>query len=183
MAAKKSRVRMPPAGYPLAGAGDRCARCYTKGPRKCRSPGRAKRRGSAVLELSLVLPILISLGLICVDFGRVAFYYIAVTNAAMAGAQYASANPYPPAAVSRALWVTNAKNAVTAEFAGSSGYSSSTITPTVSAPTVDPGNSSYYLVSVTATYSFNTLISWSWLPGYNNTISLSRTVVLREMIY
>ncbi len=60
-----------------------------------RATRRKARRGSAILEFSLISPILLSLLLLCIDFGRVPFYYIAVTNAARAGAGYASANPAP----------------------------------------------------------------------------------------
>jgi Flp pilus assembly protein TadG len=53
--------------------------------------GRALRqRGQAILELVLVLPILLMLTLGVIEFGRAAYYDIAVCDAARAGAQYAS---------------------------------------------------------------------------------------------
>jgi Flp pilus assembly protein TadG len=49
-----------------------------------RSPRR--RRGAAAAELAMILPLMLILVLGCVDFGRFAYSYIAVTNAARAGA-------------------------------------------------------------------------------------------------
>jgi len=51
-----------------------------------------KRRenGQAMLELVLVLPILLMLTLGVIEFGRAAYYDIAVADAARAGAQFAS---------------------------------------------------------------------------------------------
>ncbi len=52
---------------------------------------RARREnGQAILELVLVLPILLMLTLGVIEFGRAAYYDIAVADAARAGAQYAS---------------------------------------------------------------------------------------------
>src|SRR5437868_5776563 len=57
--------------------------------------GHAPRGGAAATELALVLPLLILLALGCVDFGRYAYYSIAVQNAARTAAEYAIMNPYP----------------------------------------------------------------------------------------
>ena len=52
---------------------------------------RARRdSGQAILELVLVLPILLMLTLGVIEFGRAAYYDIAVADAARAGAQFAS---------------------------------------------------------------------------------------------
>jgi Flp pilus assembly protein TadG len=42
------------------------------------------RRGAAAVEFALILPLLVTLVLACVDFGQFAYNYIAVTNAARA---------------------------------------------------------------------------------------------------
>ena len=57
---------------------------------------RRHRRGAAAVELAMILPVLMTIVLGCVDFGRFAYNYIAVTNAARAGASYAIMNNYSP---------------------------------------------------------------------------------------
>lgn len=49
-----------------------------------------RQRGQAILELVLVLPILLMLTLGVIEFGRAAYYDLEVSDAARAGAQYAS---------------------------------------------------------------------------------------------
>src|SRR2546423_13511130 len=46
------------------------------------------RHAVAAVELAVLLPVLTTIVLGCVDFGRFAYNYIAVTNAARAGAAY-----------------------------------------------------------------------------------------------
>ena len=53
---------------------------------------RATRGGVAATELALLLPFLVFLFLISVDFARFAHAYITVTNCARNGAIYASSN-------------------------------------------------------------------------------------------
>jgi Flp pilus assembly protein TadG len=53
--------------------------------------GRApKQRGQAMIELAIALPILLLLTIGVIEFGRVAYYSIEVSDAARAGAQYGS---------------------------------------------------------------------------------------------
>jgi Flp pilus assembly protein TadG len=76
-------------------------------PRGFGSKGSRVRRenGQAILELVLVLPILLMLTLGVIEFGRAAYYDIAVADAARAGAQYASqsmANAYDQRSITQA---------------------------------------------------------------------------------
>jgi uncharacterized protein (UPF0333 family) len=50
------------------------------------------RRGQAVVEFALVLPFIVVLLLIAIDFGRVFFAYIEINNAARVAAGFAGAN-------------------------------------------------------------------------------------------
>jgi hypothetical protein len=52
-----------------------------------------KRRGQAIMELVLVLPLLLLLILGAMDFGRMFFTKIVTTNAAREGVNYLSRNP------------------------------------------------------------------------------------------
>ena len=79
--------------------------------RRCRG-----RRGQALTEFALVLPIMIALLLIAIDFGRLFFSYIEINNAAreaayFAGANYWSGSPPDNAAVAAvAAQETNAQS-------------------------------------------------------------------------
>src|SRR5690349_12288959 len=59
-----------------------------------RCSGRQAHRGSAAVELAVALLVLGPVAFGCVDFGRFAYTYIAVTNAARAGAAYGIMNNY-----------------------------------------------------------------------------------------
>ena len=56
-----------------------------------RSPWR--RRGQALVEFALVLPVMMLILLAAIDFGRIMFSYIQITNAAREGAAYAATDP------------------------------------------------------------------------------------------
>jgi len=51
------------------------------------------RRGQSLVEFALVLPLLLVLLLMAVDFGRVYFGWVTLTNASRVGANYAAAPP------------------------------------------------------------------------------------------
>src|SRR5262245_51647344 len=55
--------------------------------------GRRSRRGQSVVEFALILPVFVFLLLMAIDFGRLFFSYVQVTNAAREGAAYAAAAP------------------------------------------------------------------------------------------
>ncbi|CAN5198787.1 hypothetical protein BH23CHL9_BH23CHL9_04030 [soil metagenome] len=50
-------------------------------------------RGQGLVELALILPLLLLLLLGAIDFGRVFFGWVAVTNASRVGANYAATHP------------------------------------------------------------------------------------------
>jgi len=145
--------------------------------RLLRAPRRA-RRASATLEFALVLPILLSVVLLCVDYGQMAYYYIGVTNAARAGAAYASVNYY--SAGTQTAWQNNVIQAVKDEFANNTWYDVSKLTVDTPTRTTESGN--YWYVTVSVHYSYRTLINWSGFTGYHNPITLTRTVVMRGHI-
>src|SRR5438067_897575 len=55
---------------------------------------RLDRRGAALIEFAIVLPVLVTVVLACVDFGRFAYTEINITNAARVGAEYGSQHPF-----------------------------------------------------------------------------------------
>lgn len=145
---------------------------------KYRSPkGHRHRRGATAVEFALVLPVMVTLLLGTVDFGRFAYTQIAVTNAARAGAAFGSMNPYSSA--TQTNWQTKVIAATRDEMFQQTGYVAGNLAVTVT-PIAEGGG--LWRVRVQASYPFQTLISWPGLPGSGGTpITLQRTVVLRAI--
>ena len=120
-----------------------------------------RRRGAAVVELAVLLPLLVFLFVIAVDFARIFYYSVTLTNCARAGAMYAS-DP-----------TTNAESA----FASTQAAALADATNLSPAPTVtsvsgvDAAGRPY--VEVTAAYSFRTITGF---PGVPNQVNLTRKV-------
>ncbi|HEV2294147.1 MAG TPA: TadE/TadG family type IV pilus assembly protein [Tepidisphaeraceae bacterium] len=136
--------------------------------------GRRKPSGVAAVELALVLPLLVTIVLGVVDLGRFAYAHIALSNAARAGADFASVNPYTGA--TEINWRTQVRQKVASEMqpiidADQFGDADLVVTATRS---VDPG--SLWRVRVEAQYPFEMLVSWPLLP---NRIDLRRAVEMR----
>jgi Flp pilus assembly protein TadG len=112
--------------------------------------------------LALLLPVLVTLVLGCVDFGRFAYNYIAVTNAARAGAAYGMMNNYTSS--SQSNWtagVTQAAKDELTQQVGSGNLSNVTVA-------VNPSTDTNGLrrVNVQVSYPFTTLVNWNW-TGFN----------------
>jgi Flp pilus assembly protein TadG len=120
---------------------------------------------------------LVTIALLCVDFGRFAHSYIAVTNAARAGAGYASIHPVT--AASKPAWDAAIRQTVQDELTANGWFDAAqlTVPPSLS---VDEGNG-YHRVTVEVSYPFQTLINWPFLPGYNDPLDLRHTVVMRRI--
>jgi Flp pilus assembly protein TadG len=60
------------------------------------TPRRRRRssRGQSLVEFALVLPVLLILVLMAIDFGRLFSSWVTLNNAARVAANYAAANPY-----------------------------------------------------------------------------------------
>jgi Flp pilus assembly protein TadG len=126
--------------------------------------------------MAILLPVLVTLALGCVDFGRFAYSYIGLTNATRAGASYAIMNNYTSSTLG--TWSAGVTTAAQQEMNGQMGYNSSNLT--VSSPVVTVESSGLRRVQVTASYPFRTLIPWSWTGlGIPSSVTMQRTVVLR----
>jgi Flp pilus assembly protein TadG len=137
-----------------------------------RDPGR--RHGAAAVEFAIVLPVLMTLVLGCVDFGRLGHSYIAVTNAARAGAGYGSTTSYTAATYNS--WVANVQQAVVDEMSQLYGFDATKLTVTTTVVTESGGGSR---VQVTVSYPFTTVASW---PGLPTTLTLAQTVVMESTV-
>jgi Flp pilus assembly protein TadG len=126
-----------------------------------RSGRSGRRRGAAAAELALILPVLMLIVLICVDFGRFAYHQIAVNNAARAGAEYAIMNPYLSSGST--TWQAAVQSTAQAELANQTNCDPTDLTTTT---TVTIESSGLRRVRVVASYSsFQTVVPWPGIPS------------------
>jgi Flp pilus assembly protein TadG len=137
----------------------------------CRSRG-ADRKGATATELALVLPVLITIVLACVDFGRFGYMYIAVSNSARAGAGAG----YLKKVSSRTLtnWRNEIRAVATSELSGQMHFDATRLT--IPDPQVIVEGNGMRRVQVQVSYRFSMLVPWPFLP---NEFQLSRTVEMR----
>lgn len=142
----------------------------TQGRRRRRSLRRffGGKRGQSLVEFGLMLPILVLLVLGSIDFGRVFFAYVSVTNGARNGADYAASHCSPTCDED------GIRNAVVADTSDLLNTSSSN--PAVSVTTDGWMGPDHRRVDVTVTYTFSTIFSW---PGIPDSINVARTVTAR----
>jgi Flp pilus assembly protein TadG len=124
---------------------------------------RSVRKGAAVLELAVLLPLLVFLFVIGVDFARVFYHTVTVTNSARNGAIYASKDATYAAdeAGIREAVLADAKNLSPA--------------PKVTS-TTGKDEQGHPCVKVTVEWKFNTI---SRFPGVPDTMMVTRTVQMR----
>jgi Flp pilus assembly protein TadG len=130
------------------------------------------RRGAALVEMAVILPLLITIVLACIDFGRFGSAYIAITNAARAGAGVGSNSKVTT--ITLATWRTKIRVAVTSEFTGQTGVNVNRLTVPDPELIVEP--SGLRRVRVRANYQFQMIVPWPLLP---NQVTMGRTVEMR----
>ena len=85
-------------------------RLRPRSTRHARRPSSPRSRGQALVEFALIVPVMLLLLVIAIDFGRLFFSYIQISNAAREGAAYGSHAPTNLVTItSRALQETNAQ--------------------------------------------------------------------------
>ncbi len=156
-------------------------------------PKPARRRGASAVEFALVLPLLVTVVLGCVDFGRFAYTYIGVTNAAREGAYFAAKNPWT--STTDAAWRAQLRLAVENELGcHDPGSSFDPASVSVSCPTDnllpkknknDPDiytpvltDSGDKRIGVLVSYPFAMVVNWPFIP---NQVTVGRTVQMRAL--
>jgi Flp pilus assembly protein TadG len=135
---------------------------------------RQRRKGAALVELALCLPLLLIILLGATDFGRFAYYHVALTDAVGAGAKFASYHSFT--ASTQANWQTQVRAAVDEGMSGIVGFERSKLTISNPEVFIDSGQFSFQRVRVTASYNFQTLVPW---PGIPSATTLRRSVDVR----
>ncbi len=125
-----------------------------------RPKGGLHRSGVAAVELAILLPFLCFLFVIAIDFARIFYFSLTVTNCARDGAIYGSQDP------ASSQDTTGISNAAKMDAPN---LDSSLLT--VASATDSTVNPTY--IDVTVTYPFTTITKY---PGVPSTTTLSRTV-------
>lgn len=128
------------------------------------------RQGTSAVEFALVLPLVVTVMLGCVDFGRFAYYHISVTNAARVGAWFGSFNPVTSSTLP--TWQQQLREAVLAELPQPP-FDHNQVTIPVAQVVVD---GDFKRAQVTVSYPFTTIVDWPLLP---NNVSLTQKVEMR----
>lgn len=123
-----------------------------------------RRRGAAVAELAILLPLIVFMFGIGFDFARVFYYSQVIETCAKNGAIYAA----DPQSYSHNLYSTLTA-AATADAPDLSPA------PTVTSATGNDADGNAY-VAVTVTWQFNTIMQYAAIPN----VSISRTVKMRQ---
>jgi Flp pilus assembly protein TadG len=126
---------------------------------------RNRQRGSAMVEMSLLLPVILGLAVGVADFARVTYFSVAVNNAARAGAQYGMRERYTDVAGMTAAAVQDATNVpgfratnVTAtHYCTCSG--GAVVACSMASCAGEPAGP-YVFVDVQTNYTFNTLLNY-----------------------
>lgn len=135
-----------------------------------RNTARSKPRGAALVELTLVLAVLLTVVFGCIDLGRFATVDIALTNAAREAAAVGSARPYTSASYGR--WVESVRQAAVDEMAGVPQFDAAELTMVNPVRTLGDG---YEYVHVEITYPFSPLMPW---PIVNRPLEITRSADL-----
>jgi len=134
----------------------------------------SRRKGATAVELVVCLPLLILLCLTSVDFGRFAYAYITLGNAARVGAELGATREYSESTA--AQFEQQIENAVQEEFTSVGGLDASKLDIAIDVA-MDDSDADLHRVSVTTTYSFSTVLSW---PGIPRPLELQRFVAYRR---
>ena len=129
--------------------------------RKREAPAES-RRGTAAVELALLSPVLCLLFVLAIDYARIFYFTMVVTNCARSGALYGSQNPT----------TANDQSGISAA-AGMDAGNLNSQKLTVSSSTDSASSPTYVLVTVT--YPFTTISNF---PGIASTTTISRTIRL-----
>jgi Flp pilus assembly protein TadG len=144
---------------------------------------RTARKGAQVAELAILLPFLAFMFVIVIDWARIFFYSITVTNCARNGAFYMACQqsattttaPYTDSGLVN-MYVNSANPVAAAATADATDLSP---TPTVTTNTGSDTNGSY--VEVTVSYTFQTVTGFA-VPGFSVPSSTNVTSTCRMYV-
>jgi len=131
-----------------------------------------QRRGAAAVELAIILSLLLTLTFGCVDLGRIIAAYLAVTNAARAGAEYGATHRFT--AYTSSSWQSQISQIALQELQNVPSYAAANATVTVTTSTDSGGQT---CVAVSVSYPFQSIVAWTGLPL---TVPMAHQVEMRQ---
>ncbi len=156
------------------------------------APGRdvaAGKRGQALIEFALIIPLVFLLAVNAVNFGAFIFAWITVADAARAGAQYmvmSSASTGSAARATNAQITALVQNETTSLLNRASIVVATCVNSTSSATActtlVDPEAPAYTLAAVDVTYTFKPPISLFSFPGLGIGATLPSASIHRKAV-
>lgn len=130
-------------------------------------------RGAAALEMTFVLPVLLTVALACVDLGRYAHASLALSNAVRIGAEWGAGRTVT--SYSEADWKEQVVDLVQAEMAQLNGVDLSKLV--VQVASIDEGNK-LRRTEVQGNYPFTTIVTW---PAFPHQINMERRNAMHQM--
>ncbi len=131
-----------------------------------RRPARPRAAAAAAVELAVVLPVLLTITLGGVDFGRFTHTAVAAADAARCACEFAATHPYT--AATQATWGDRVRAAALDDLAGVPRFESARATVTVDVSEDD----GVTRVAVAVAYPFETTVGW---PGVPHRVDVSRS--------
>lgn len=132
----------------------------------------ASRRGAALLEFSMSIPILLLLSIAVFDFAKTSYFRFVVADAAGAASRYAAFNPVT--AVSMDTWRSELESAARNSVEGSPWISSTALV--VDSPIIEIITTVETRITVRIEYTYHLNIWWPGLPS-QATVSSQVTVI------
>jgi Flp pilus assembly protein TadG len=152
---------------------------------RAKSPRRRPSRGVATIEFAICAPVLIFLLLATAEVGRMLFQYDALTKTVRDGARYVASKA--AVGTTRIVSITTPVRDETRNLVvtGNTAGSGSPLLPGLAVGSVSVTDAGSGFVSVSATYSFQPILSSLPTLGFGAPISLSMpmtaTVVMRAL--
>lgn len=136
---------------------------------------RRSEKGTSMVELALIAPVLIFLVIGVIEVGRYMYFGILAAHAAETGAKYGAQN------TATALDTTGIKNAVLNDGSNldwhvTSSTACSSNGAVVSCPSAEPPSGTVYYVTVQVTGNFKSLLNY---PGIPTAAPVSATATVR----
>jgi Flp pilus assembly protein TadG len=151
--------------------------------------GPSQRKGQALVEFALIIPLVFLLAVNALNFGGFLFAWITVADAARAGADYmgvSSASPGAPTAATLAQITTLVTNDVTSLMNRSSVVVAICTNKTVAAngctTFFDPEAPTYTLATVDVTYTYKPFIPLFSFPDLGISATLPSTTIHRKAV-
>lgn len=132
-----------------------------------------RRRATAATEFCITLPLLITLAVGGIDFGRAIYTYIALSNAARRGAEQAATHKFT--SFTKPFWEEQVREAVTEEMQQVKDFDGTRLTIAVATENDADG---LFRATIEARYRFETIVNWMAVP---RSVELWRGVTMRQI--